>query len=286
MLCKESLRDVTSLTTVDEPAVVATATKQSVCRVGSRRSVALATTGPAVLRNIVVPKAQPDWKTLGRLKTLSWLSQDQLQGLAQSLTLERIKRRDTIFFEGESSNRIYILLSGVAKLSFQNREERVLVGLVGPGEIFGVSSLLPHATRPFRCDAFSDCVVGIARPETFVGLVLGVPLERFSRMLEVTVGRWWITLQRYTNFVGLSVRERLAGALMELAMKFGAEDSRGILLTLKVTHADLAELVGASRQRTTEQLNDFENERVILRDGRRLIIVPERLRELVEASQI
>ena len=55
---------------------------------------------------------------------------------------------------------------------------------------------------------------------------------------------------------------------------------------MKVTHADLAELVGASRQRTTEQLNDFENERVILRDGRRLIIVPERLRELVESSQI
>jgi CRP-like cAMP-binding protein len=286
MLCRASVRDITSLTTVDEAAVVVSATKWSVCPAGSRRSVALATTGPAVLRNIVVPKAQPDWKTLGRLKTLSWLSQDQLQGLAQSLTLERIKRRDTIFFEGESSNRIYVLLSGVAKLSFQNREERVLVGLVGPGEIFGVSSLLPHATRPFRCDAFSDCVVGIARPETFVGLVLGVPLERFSRMLEVTVGRWWITLQRYTNFVGLSVRERLAGALMELAMKFGAEDSRGILLTLKVTHADLAELVGASRQRTTEQLNDFENERVIMRDGRRLIIVPDRLRELVEASQI
>jgi CRP-like cAMP-binding protein len=285
MLCRASVRDITSLTTVDEAAVVVSATKWSVCPAGSRRSVALATTGPPVLRSIVVPKAQPDWKTLGRLKTLSWLSQDQLQGLAQSLTLERIKRRDTIFFEGESSNRIYVLLSGVAKLSFQNREERVLVGLVGPGEIFGVSSLLPHATRPFRCDAFSDCVVGIARPETFVGLVLGVPLERFSRMLEVTVGRWWITLQRYTNFVGLSVRERLAGALMELAMKFGAEDSRGILLTLKVTHADLAELVGASRQRTTEQLNDFENERVIMRDGRRLIIVPDRLRELVEATQ-
>ena len=283
---RESLLDITSLTTVDEPAVVVSETKPTVCEGRSPQSVALATSVPPVLRNIVVPKAQPDWKTLGRLKTLAWLSQDQLQGLAQSLTLERIKRRDTIFFEGESSNRIYVLLSGVAKLSFQNREERVLVGLVGPGEIFGVSSLLPHATRPFRCDAFSDCIVGIARPETFVGLVLGVPLERFSRMLEVTVGRWWITLQRYTNFVGLSVRERLAGALMELALKFGAEDSRGILLTLKVTHADLAELVGASRQRTTEQLNDFENERVIMRDGRRLIIVPDRLRELVEATQI
>src|SRR5207245_6914156 len=87
-------------------------------------------------------------------------------------------------------------------------------------------------------------------------------------------------LQRYTNFVGLTVRERLAGALLELAAKFGAEDARGVFLTLKLTHADLAELVGASRQRTTEHLIEFESDHMIIRDGRRLIIVPERLRDL------
>jgi CRP-like cAMP-binding protein len=112
--------------------------------------------------------------------------------------------------------------------------------------------------------------------------MLGVPLERFSRTLEVTVGRWWSMLQRYTNFVGLTVRERLAGALLELGAKFGADDARGVLLTLKLTHADLAELVGASRQRTTEQLIEFENQHMIIRDGRRLIIVPQRLRDLAD----
>jgi CRP/FNR family transcriptional regulator len=211
---------------------------------------------------------------LGRLKTLAWLSRDQLEGLAQSLNPIKFKRRETIFYEGEASNRVFVLLSGVAKLSYVSREEPVLVGLVGPGEIFGVSALLSSTTRPFRCDAFSDCLLGASRPETFVGLMLGVPMERFSRTLDVTVGRWWTMLQRYTNFVGLSVR------------KFGVEDSRGLLLTLKLTHADLAELVGASRQRTTEQLNDFENEKVLMRDGRRLIIVPDRLRELLQTSPV
>ena len=71
-------------------------------------------------------------------------------------------------------------------------------------------------------------------------------------------------------------------ALLELAEKFGVRDSRGTLLTIKLTHADLAELVGASRQRTTEQLNDFERESVIARDGRRLIIVPEKLWQLAQ----
>jgi CRP-like cAMP-binding protein len=227
-----------------------------------------------------------DAKTLGRLRTLAWLSRDQIEGLAQSLESRKIKRREPIFYEGEASDSVYVLLSGVAKLSFLNRTEKVLVGLVGPGEVFGVSSLLPNATRPFRCEAFSDCVVGIGRPSTFVGLMLGVPLERFSRTLEVTVGRWWSMLQRYTNFVGLTVRERLAGALLELAAKFGADDARGVLLTLKLTHADLAELVGASRQRTTEQLIEFENQRMIIRDGRRLIIVPQRLRDLADYEAI
>jgi CRP/FNR family transcriptional regulator, cyclic AMP receptor protein len=218
-----------------------------------------------------------DDKALRHLRTLSWLSDDQLRRLAQDLKPLRVKRRETIFYEGEASAHVYVLLSGVAKLSFLNRDERVLVGLVGPGEIFGVSSLLPGATRPFRCDAFSDCTVGVGDPATFVDIVLGVPLERLSRTLDVTVGRWWGMLQRYTNFIGLSVREKLAGALLELGAKFGVDDARGKLLTLKLTHADLAELVGASRQRTTEQLNDFEREHLLIRDGRRLIIAVDKL---------
>jgi len=229
-----------------------------------------------------------DPKALAKFGTLAWLAPDKLASLAAHATALRVKRHGTIFYEGESSSRVYILLSGVAKLSFLSRDqrldrdERVLVGLVGAGEVFGVSSLLPAATRPFRCEAFSDCGVAVVTPEAFVDTVLGVPLEALSRTLDVTVGRWWAMLLRYATFVGLGLRERLAGALLELAAKFGVRDSRGTLLTLALTHADLAELVGASRQRTTEQLNEFERERVIVRDGRRLIIVPERLWQLAQ----
>ena len=120
------------------------------------------------------------------------------------------------------------------------------------------------------------------RPETFVDTVLGVPLERASRMLEMTVGRWWSMILRYSSFVGMGLRERLAGALVEIASKSSVQDARGTLLTLRLTHADLAELVGASRQRTTEQLIEFEREGMIIRDGRRLIIVSGKMAEVVQ----
>ena len=224
-------------------------------------------------------------KLLGRLRTLSWMSEAQRGKLSAATITRRVRRHETIFFEGEDANRVFLLLSGVAKLTFLNASERILVSLVGPGEIFGVSSLLTVAKRPFRCDAFSDCLVGVISPEAFVDATLGVRLEDLSRVLDVTVGRWWAMLLRYTNFLGLALRERLAGALVELGAKFGAEDARGQLLTLKLTHSDLAELVGASRQRITEQLSEFERTGVIIRDGRRLIIVTGQLLALVQGEK-
>jgi CRP/FNR family cyclic AMP-dependent transcriptional regulator len=220
-----------------------------------------------------------------KLRSLSWMRGEQAARLAANSTAMKVRREEAIFMEGEASSRVYVLISGVAKLCYVNRDQRVLVGFVGPGEVFGLSSLLPQTTRPFRCEAYSDCTVAVVKPEVFVDTVLGVPLERLSLILDVTVGRWWGMVVRYANFVGLGLRQRLAGALLELAEKFGVRDSRGTLLTIKLTHADLAELVGASRQRTTEQLNDFERERVIIRDGRRMIIVPEKLWQLAQTPQ-
>jgi CRP/FNR family cyclic AMP-dependent transcriptional regulator len=227
--------------------------------------------------------AHLDPKSLTRLKSLAWMRPDQAAQLANDAIAMKVPRDGPIFQQGEASSKVYILLTGVAKLCYVNRDQRVLVGLVGPGEVFGLSSLLPPTTRPFRCEAFTDCTVAVVKPEIFVDTVLGIPADRLSLVLDVTVGRWWGMLVRYANTVGLGLRERLAGALLDLAAKFGVRDARGTLLTVKLTHADLSDLVGASRQRTTEQLNDFEREGVIVRDGRRLIIVPEKLYALVQA---
>ena len=217
---------------------------------------------PACATNTsVVIKAQLDWKTLGRLKTLSWLSQDQLQGLAQSLTIEKVKRRETIFFEGEAPTGSTCCSRAWPSSPCQNREERVSGWAGGTGEIFGVSSLLPHATRPFRCEAFSDCIRWASHAPRLSSAWCSACRWSASAAPWKSPSPAGGPCSSAIPISSVSASgSGLAGALLELGMKFGAEDFRGILLTLKVTHADLAELVGASRQRTTEQLNDFENE--------------------------
>jgi CRP-like cAMP-binding protein len=62
---------------------------------------------------------------------------------------------------------------------------------------------------------------------------------------------------------GVDVRRRLALELLNLADRFGTANPRGISIALNLSHELLASIVGASRQRVTEYLNEFDRERMI-----------------------
>ena len=49
----------------------------------------------------------------------------------------------------------------------------------------------------------------------------------------------------------------------------------------QLTHEDLADLVGASRQKVTEHMKELERQQLLVRDGRKLIVLPQRLQELI-----
>ncbi|MGH7783339.1 MAG: helix-turn-helix domain-containing protein [Candidatus Binatia bacterium] len=74
---------------------------------------------------------------------------------------------------------------------------------------------------------------------------------------------------------------RLALELLDLADRFGAADPRGISIALNLSHELLASLVGASRQQVTEYINEFDAGHIIFRDGRRIIIDPEKVQKIL-----
>ena len=84
--------------------------------------------------------------------------------------------------------------------------------------------------------------------------------------------------------IGLDVRRRIALELSNLAEHFGSADSRGTLITLAISHETLASIVGASRQQVTEYLNEFDRGKIILREGRRIIVNPKNLRKVIESK--
>ena len=229
-----------------------------------------------------MPSLAVDVPTLRRLKTFPWASVEQLERLVAAMTFRQMKRHSLLFSEGAPSDSLFLLILGAVKLSVRSQgEEEVLVSLIRPGELFGITALLPGMQRAFRSEAFTDCQVGVIRAEDFVTALLGIESRDFRCVMESTISRWVGLLQRYSHFQTLSKRQKLALALLEIAQKFGIQDARGTVLSLPLTHNGLAELIGSSRPKVSEYMKDFERQQLVVRDGRRFIVRPERLREMV-----
>lgn len=217
-------------------------------------------------------------RRLRGLKNISWLTSRQLNRLADALMMSRVKKGGIIFDEKHSPDSAYVLLSGVARITCRNRKgDRTLLIMVAPGMIPGVPPAVTGIRYNFRCEAVTDCRIGTVTLATFIEIALGIASADFKRMAASYSGRWDLVQLRCSNFMGCTLEERVALILLELSENFGKRDRRGVRLTVSARHKDLAELVGASRPRVTEYLNGFERKRLIVRDGRQLIVRRDRL---------
>jgi CRP-like cAMP-binding protein len=222
-------------------------------------------------------------KDLQRLKNLASFSPDRLEKLASSLSIKAYEKNEIIFDQGEEARSIYLLLSGIVRLSYISSHERhTTVSLLAAGQFFGTDSLNPQSHHAFRCEAFDDCTIGSIKPQAFVEIFLGTPFDHFLAWYTATIHPGRNAYVHCIKGIGLDLRRRLALELLNLAEHFGTTDPRGLSLALNISHEVLAGIVGASRQQVTEYLNNFDREKIIFREGRRIIVNVERLRKILE----
>src|SRR5579871_6032029 len=169
-----------------------------------------------------------------RLNLLPALPPADVQRLIDSATLCEVRRKRPILVEGRKAISVYLVLAGIVKVTMMGSEpRRVVVGLIGPGEVFGLASLTPDGVHRYRCDAFSDCTIAEVRAEKFAEIVLGIPIDKLRTFMAMTMSRWWWGLPIwYVRAAHLSLKDRLVALLGELSRKFGVRDSRGTILNL------------------------------------------------------
>jgi CRP/FNR family cyclic AMP-dependent transcriptional regulator len=224
-----------------------------------------------------------DGKALKQLKNLSRLSVFQLDKIASNLTVRTFKKDEIVFGQDEQSRLVYLLISGVVRVSYNGNERQTIVSLLPPGEFFGLDSLMPESCHPFRCDAFETSTIGSIKPQVFVETLLGTSYENFLPGFATTLHLGRQSYIHCIRGIALDVRRRMALELSNLADHFGSANSRGTLITLVISHETLASIVGASRQQVTEYLNEFDREKIIFREGRRIIVNRKNLRKVIDS---
>jgi CRP/FNR family transcriptional regulator, cyclic AMP receptor protein len=224
---------------------------------------------------------QVDAKDLERLKSLASFPRPQLEKLAANLTIRRVKKNEIVFDQDEEARFVYLLLSGVVRVSYISHEKQTGVSLVASGEFFGLDSFVLQTRQPFRCEAFEDCTIGSIKPANFIEIFLTTPYENFLRWYTATIHPGRSSYIHCIKGIGLDLRRRLALELLNLADRFGTSSTRGLSIGLNISHEVLAGIVGASRQQVTEYLNDFDREKIIFREGRQITVNVRELQKIL-----
>lgn len=221
---------------------------------------------------------------LARFRNFSGLSPRKLGILSSRISVRRSEAQSVIFREGQPGDNVYIMLSGVARVTCLNfKGERVLLEFLGPGDLIGIHHLLPAICRDLQCDALTDCQLGLIGLRELVEDIVGISISDFSLALNLGVGRWWRLLVRQSNFIDQGLHQRIVLALLELGSKFGVQDDRGTIIDLRWTHQDLAHIVGGSRPKVSSYMRELAERGALVQERRRVIIQRKKLEAILSS---
>jgi CRP/FNR family cyclic AMP-dependent transcriptional regulator len=172
---------------------------------------------------------------------------------------------------------VYVILRGAVKI-YQDQADgtRVILALLGPGDIVGEMSLIDSAGRSANVITVEDSHLLWMERRAFQHCLKTIP-EMNANLVRILSRRVRLANEQIQALASLDVYGRVARQFLAFAEKYGeAGDDGNILIPFRLTQGDLAELVGASRKRVNQVVVSFKKQRLVSVDTDGYITVHSR----------
>jgi CRP-like cAMP-binding protein len=206
------------------------------------------------------------------------ISETEAQRVASLCTGRKYEKDATIFSKGDPSNTLFIVKEGKVRiLSISDKGAETIVHILKEGEIFG-ELLLSEEQRAFTAVAGTDALVTVLSKGSLVELLTSVPTvaKNFIRLLSKRLAK---VERDFGDFGHTWSYNRLAKVLLQLCEEHGKETPTGTVIPLRLTHEDLANLIGTTRETVTTQMIRFRRRGLVKRQDRFLVVNKHRLAE-------
>lgn len=207
-----------------------------------------------------------------------------LQCSAFNFPTVRVSRNQNVYICGDPADALYFIESGQIKLLMVSPEGKAcLLAIQTAGDIFGESCLAESGQRQDTAIAMKETKLRrLPRSGFLEHLTQNSLLEGFARYLAVRVGNHQ---QAIASFITMDSEHRLAETLLLLAHKLGRPNSHSTRIEHKITHEELAEMVGTTRPRITEFMLKFRGLGLIdVNRDRFLVIQQQALNEYLSRT--
>lgn len=222
---------------------------------------------------------------LKRCDLLQRLSPEQIKQVESRCRIRKFCRKNPIYLPADEADGVLLLVEGRVKIcGFSVDGKQSILAFIEPGELFGELAVIEQGRREEYAEAVEATTV------------LLIPADEMQRLMEafpeVTMGvtkligmRRKRIERRLKYLLFHSSRERLVHLLLELAETYGKPQGEQIELGIKLSHQDLANIIGSTRETVTVTLGELQSAGLV-NVGRKKIVLQniEKLAQSVNVS--
>lgn len=200
---------------------------------------------------------------------LAGVGSKELDELAGMALCHEYPKNNILFYQGDPTGAIFLVITGKVKLTLMNEEGReVVVALARPGDLFGLVAALDGGTQPANAITIQRCHLakfdGEAFLRWFVRQKTPQPalLSHLARLVREAY-------QKVGEHALMGVKERLLYALLDIAELEGQLEPDGEMIVFtRPTHQELAHRIGSSREVVSRLLKELLDSELLQAEGR------------------
>jgi len=177
-----------------------------------------------------------------------------------------------LFLEKQDARGVFVLCEGEVKLTISSSEGKTLIlRIAKPGEVLGLMATLSGEPYEVTAETLRPCQVAFVRRDEFLRFIAQHPEASLGIVKLLTAHYHAACEQLKTVGLSASAPEKLARLL--LGWSVGGEETKlGTRITLPLTHQEIAEFIGSSRETVTRTLSDFRSRHLVTLKGSTLMI--------------
>jgi CRP/FNR family cyclic AMP-dependent transcriptional regulator len=210
---------------------------------------------------------------LDELPALSGVDARAITELAAQLTLRRVRRGAVMWESGAAGTEVVVVRSGVLRAERATADGRlVTVSYDGRGEVVGLEAVASDARRRERVVVHEDAALLVVAVDALRAWMGRYP-NGAAGLLAAALARGVRLTDRLALVSMHGAKPRLAALLLELAARFGVRDSRGTIVDLRLTHRELAALIGATRETVSVVIVELRDAKLVSTESRRVVLL-------------
>ncbi|MCA9132961.1 MAG: Crp/Fnr family transcriptional regulator [Planctomycetales bacterium] len=200
------------------------------------------------------------------------LSEPLLASLEQRARVRKFPKGTSIYLPTDQADGAFLLADGRVRIGSTTPDgKQCILALVEPGELFGELAVVDSGFREERAEASVNSTVVLLPGDHLRDLMEQSPHLALGITKLIGLRRKRVE-RRLRSLLFRSNRERLSHLLLELAEQYGKPVAAGLELAIKLSHQDLAAIIGATRETVTTVLGEMQSEGLLQIKRQRLVV--------------